>query len=303
MLLTATPHPTSPSETSSNDTQTNSQRYVIPASHFTFDQLADLYNQARVDYIVPMPMNGRRMQEYVHYYDIDLTASFLSYNDEQLETGVGMLGIRGNRSWVTRLGVIPQRRGTKIGQFLMEMLLAESVRRGVERVQLEVIVGNEPAYHLFVKLGFVPVRELLVIRRPPGMPETDPVAQAAEVNELDEGRILYHLEQRTAIPSWLDETPSLLNAGNLRGLHVRLSSGEETWVIFQRTPFQITRFALGPSASPEAMRSVLYYVHKEFPMQDAKIENVPVDSPEWPVYQSMGYFEVFRRIEMYLFLG
>lgn len=303
MLLTPTPHSASPSETSPNNTQTNSQPYVIPASHFTFDQLAELYNQARVDYIVPMPMNGRRMQEYVHYYDIDLTASALAYNQEQLETGIAMLGIRGSRSWVTRLGVIPHRRGGKIGQFLMEVLLAESVSRGIERVQLEVIVGNEPAYSLFEKLGFVSVRELLVIRRPPGMPENNPIAEAAEVNEIDDGRILYYLEQRTTAPSWLDETASLLNAGNLRGLHVRMPSGEETWVIFQRTPFQITRFALGPSASPEAMRSVLYYVHKEFPMQDAKIENVPVDSPEWPVYQSMGYFEVFRRIEMYLFLG
>lgn len=305
MLLTATPHSPSSSETPTNETQPNlnTNRYVIPASHFTFDQLAELYSQARVDYIVPMPMNGRRMQEYVRYYDINLEASAVAYNPDQQETGIAMLGIRGSRSWVTRLGVVPTRRGDKIGQFLMETLLEESVRRGIDRVQLEVIVGNDPAYGLFEKLGFVPVRELLVIRRPPGMPEDDSMAHAAEVTEIDDGRILYYLEQRTTMPSWLDETASLLNAGNLRGLHVRLPSGEETWVIFQRTPFQITRFALGPSSSPEAMRSVLYYVHKEFPMQDTKIENVPVDSPEWPAYQSMGYFEVFRRIEMYLFLS
>lgn len=279
-----------------------SGRFVVPASSFNYDQLANIYNQARVDYIVPMPMNGRRMHEYVQYHDIVLDGSFVSYNDDHQETGIIMLGLRGSRSWITRLGVIPERRGHKLGQYLTETVIEESVRRGVERVQLEVIVGNEPAYRLFEKIGFVPVRELLVIRRPPGIPPEDPAQDAVELTEIDDGRILYYLEQRTSIPSWIDETSSLLNAGNLRGLHVRLPSGEETWVIFQRTPFQITRFALGPTASADAMRSVLYHIHKSYPMQDAKIENVPADSPEWPVYQSMGYIEAFRRTEMYLHL-
>lgn len=296
MLLTTPPATDSPADR-------NPQRYTVPASHFTYDQLAQIYNQARVDYIVPMPMNGRRMEEYVRYYDVRLDASHVAYNEEGQETGVAMLGLRDSRAWITRLGVVPHRRGGRIGQYLTEMLLEESAQRGATRVQLEVILGNEPAYRLFEKLGFVPVRELLVIRRPPGMPEDDPAQADVEVSEIDEGRMLMCLEARDSLPSWLDETPSLLNAGNLRGVHVRLPSGEETWAIYQRTPFQITRFVLGPAASPAAMRAALHYVHREFPTQDAKIENIPAAGPEWPAYQAMGYFEVFRRVEMYLFLG
>lgn len=280
-----------------------SGQFVVPASSFTFDQLANLYNRARVDYIVPMPMNGRRMEEYIRYHDVALNGSFVAFNDKHQETGVAMLGIRGNRSWITRLGVIPERRGHKIGQYLTETLIEESLRRGIKRVQLEVIIGNEPAYRLFLKLGFEPVRELLVIRRPPGPPPPEMEQANVQMTEIDDGRILYHLEQREGVPAWIDETASLLNAGNLRGLHVRLPDGDQTWVIFQRTPFQITRFALGPAAPLEAMRAVLYHVHKEYPMQDAKIENLPLDGPEWPVYQEMGYFEVFRRVEMYLNLA
>jgi ribosomal protein S18 acetylase RimI-like enzyme len=275
-------------------------RFVVPASSFSFEQLANIYNQARVDYIVPMPMNGRRMEEYVRYHDIQLDGSFVAFNEDRLETGIAMLGVRGTRSWVTRLGVIPERRGNRLGQYLTEALIEESARRGIERIQLEVIVGNEPAYRLFIKLGFLPVRELLVIRRPPGAPEADPAQASVKVTEIADAHIPHYLERRHAVPSWIDESASLLNAGNLRGIRVQLPTGEETWVIFQRTPFQITRFAHGPVTSSEALRAALYYVHTEYAMQDAKIENVPVDSLEWPVYQSMGYFEVFRRIEMYL---
>lgn len=277
-----------------------SERFTLPASSYNFDQLADIYNQCRVDYIVPMPMNGKRMTEYVKYYDIDLDGSVVSLNESQLETGISMLGIRGDRSWITRLGVIPDRRGHKIGQYLMEALIEESAARNLSRVQLEVIVGNEPAHHLFCKLGFEDYRELMVVRRPPGKPTEDLNIAAANVSEIDEGQILYYLEQRDYIATWHDETASFLNASNLHGLSVELANGETGWIIFQRTPFQLTRFAVGPFNTPDAMRTLLYHVHSEYAMQDTKIENIPSQSTLWPVFQSMGYIEVFRRIEMFL---
>lgn len=289
-----TPQPTPlPSELS---------RSVIPANSYTFDQLAAIYNQARVDYIVPMPMNGKRMSEYVHYYDIDLTASFVALNAAHQETGVAMLGIRGDRSWVTRLGVIPERRGHRIGQYLMDHLLEESLRRKIRRVQLEVIVGNQPAYQLFRKLGFEDIRELLVIRRPPDAPLPDSAFESATISEMLSVQIPSYLAQRNEAQSWLDENISLLNAGNLKGFFVEVASGESGWVIFQRTPFQLTHLVTSPDIDHEVLRIALHYIHTEFSMQDTKIENLDVSSPTWKCFQSMGYFEVFRRIEMHLFL-
>ena len=48
---------------------------IVPASRFSHAELVAAYNQARVDYIVPMPMNVARFQEYMRWYDIDLEAS------------------------------------------------------------------------------------------------------------------------------------------------------------------------------------------------------------------------------------
>ncbi|PJF29188.1 MAG: hypothetical protein CUN52_09665 [Phototrophicales bacterium] len=276
--------------------------HLIPASQFSYTELADIYNQARVDYIVPMPMNAKRLQEYVEYYDISLAGSVVAMTDDQLPCGVGMLGLRGNRAWITRLGVIPERRKHRVGQAIMQSLIHAAQHQGVKRVQLEVIVGNDPARRLFDKLGFIVTRELLVIRRPPSTPQTNLAFDTLTPLVIDDAEIPNLLMNRADHPSWIEETPSLLNIGKLRGIKIIGDNGEWGWLVFQRTPFQLTHFILNYSHDWVA-RALLYHVHKEYPMQDTKIENVDVGDSLWQIYQQMGYLEVFRRTEMFLHFG
>lgn len=276
--------------------------HLIPANQFSYAELADIYNQARVDYIVPMPMNAKRLQEYVEYYDISLAGSVVAMTDDQLPCGVGMLGLRGDRAWITRLGVIPERRKHRVGQAIMQSLIHAAQHQGVKRVQLEVIVGNDPARRLFDKLGFIVTRELLVIRRPPSPPQTNLAFDTLTPLVIDDAEIPNLLMNRVDQPSWIEETPSLLNIGKLRGIKIIGDKGEWGWLIFQRTPFQLTHFSLNYSHDWVA-RALLYHVHKEYPMQDTKIENVDVGDSLWQIYQQMGYLEVFRRTEMFLHFG
>ncbi len=51
---------------------------LVPASRFTIEQLTAIYNQTRVDYLVPMPMNARRLQEYITAYDVRLEHSLVA---------------------------------------------------------------------------------------------------------------------------------------------------------------------------------------------------------------------------------
>lgn len=278
-----------------------SQHRSVPASSYNFEQLAEIYNQTRVDYIVPMPMNARRMMEYVRDYDIDLDRSVVSLNHAGEESGVGMVGVRGERGWVTRLGVIPERRGRHLGQYLMERMLEEIADAGCSMVQLEVIVGNVPAHSLFLKLGFEDVRELLVIRRAPAQLDPYEPFEAAQVETIDPADIPAHLAKRDPYASWVEETASLLNAGSLTGLTVELPSGECGWVILQQSPFQLTHFVLKPDISDEMGLALLYHTHRTFSRQDTKLENIPTDHPTVPYFQQFDYFEVFRRTEMYLY--
>ena len=275
---------------------------VVATSRYSFKELADIYNQTRVDYIVPMPMNARRMEEYVRDYDIDLDASFVSLNTDSEPTGVGMLGIRDDRAWITRLGVIPHGRGRKTGLFLMDVMLAEARSRKSRLVQLEVIKGNEPAYRLFSKLGFLETRELLVSRRPPAAPVANPQFDSAEVTPLTDDEITTRLQQYDAGASWVEEGKSILQAGSLKGFEVTLTTGAKGWLIFQNKAFQIAHIVLGEpdKLSAEMAQALLYHLHRQYPQKDTSVENIAVDSRFWPAYQSLGYMESFRRIEMFL---
>lgn len=275
---------------------------AISCDQYSDQQLAEVYNQARVDYIVPMPMNAKRMREYIDNYDLDLEASIVARNLEGMDAGIGMLGLRDERSWITRLGVAPHNRGLRVGQFLMDELLQKSHDKGVSFVQLEVIVGNEPAFRLFQKLGFEETRELMIIRRPPGKFVTNDALDNLTTTTIDDSDIPTYLAKRETGASWVEETASLLNAGSLRGVTVTLADGREGWVIFQRQAFQLSHFVLCDTQDQDVLDAVLYHAHKAFPMQDAKIENVPVGHHTWQAYQKMGYMEVFRRTEMLLSL-
>ncbi len=275
---------------------------LVPASQFTFEELVAAYNQTRVDYIVPMPMNAVRLREYVRNYDVDLELSAVARTSEQT-LGLAMLGVRPGHTWITRLGVLPVKRRSGAGRRLMEHLIAQSYRLKASYIQLEVIKNNEPAHRLFRKLGFRENRELLVIRRPPGPP-------AINVSPYTFRALNYHqaadlLRQRQSVPSWLDEADSLINAGKLAALLVELENGDWGWLVYQKTIFQLARLVLQTGAGDphQVGLALLHALHTQHPATDTKSENLPPDDPHWPAMQEMGYIESFCRIEMRLDLA
>jgi ribosomal protein S18 acetylase RimI-like enzyme len=281
----------------------NDHFLAVPAAVYTFEELAQIYNESRVDYIVPMPMNARRMEEYVRHYDVSLQSSVVAVTHDGETVGIGMLGLRGERAWITRLGVIPNGRGQRLGLFIAETLLQQAVARGARQTQLEVILGNAPAHQLFLKFGFEETRELLVLRRPPGAPEASSLnaLAGAQVEPLSDEEVVACLNSREDEPAWIEENASLLKAGGLTGLRVTLppynGSGEAVgWIVVSKNAFQMTHFVLG--GSPRAALPLLLAIHRQFPRHDTKLENLPADSPLWPHFQQAGYFEAFRRTEM-----
>ena len=275
---------------------------LISAARFTFEELVAAYNQSRVDYIVPMPMNADRLREYVHNYDVDLERSAVAMEGDQI-LGLGMLGVRPGHTWITRLGILPVKRRRGTGQLLMEHLIAQSQRLKVSHIILEVIKGNKPAHRLFTKLGFHKTRELMIIRRPPGLPPDN--VPPYTVQNLDSQQAVKLLHQRRSIPSWLDETPSLINAGGLAGLRIELETGGRGWLVYQHTIFQLGRMVLQSEAGGlhQVTLALAHALHTLHPTLDTKSENLPAQNAHWPALREMGYLESFRRIEMHLDLS
>ncbi len=278
---------------------------LVPASNFSADELAEIYNAGRVDYIVPMPMNAKRIQNYVRTYDIDLDASVIVFDSKHRPAGLGMLGIRDDRGWITRLGIIPEHRRGGMGMCMIQALIASAREHYVRLIQLEVIEGNDPAHRLFQRCGFRETRRLMVIRRPPEPPPPDePPFPGTKVSHMTIDEIWACLAQRGPGASWVNENASLVKVEKLEGLRVKLPSGYSGWVIFQRTTFEMTHvvFQTPAPVREQMMVALLYQLHRLHSEQDTKIENIPVNEITGSVLQQFNYVEEFRRIEMFLHL-
>ncbi len=271
---------------------------VITADHYTFEQLTEAYNQTRVDYLVPMPMNVARLKEYSHAYDINLACSFVAI-DETNMLGLGMLGVRDGRTWITRLGVLPSGRRRGVGYAIMEALVEKSEECCVDDIWLEVIAGNTPAHELFLKFGFVETRDLIVARRPPN-PDTAVFPQGIkQVTTLDHEEAIILLSHRKKRPNWLNETESLQNTRNLSALLVEMEDGGRGWITYHASIFQLTRILVEVTSGDvvDVTAACLNVLHSRHKRQDAKTENI-FDDEQWLGYQKAGYIESFRRIEM-----
>ncbi len=273
---------------------------LIPASAFSYQELTNAYNHTRVDYLVPMPMNANKLQEYVETYDVDLEASAVAVDGQEI-LGLAMLGVREGRAWITRLGIIQRRRRRGAGQILVTHLIEQARQKNADYLIIEVIENNTPAHTLFIKNGFTETRKLLVLRRPPATPKTE--APEANIRSLGYTQAVDLLDKRVSKPSWLDEKESLINAGKLEAFYATLTDGSEGWLVFQNTIFQLGRLVIQTEkGNPlNVGRALLHHLHSEHSAQDTKTENFPLEDPHWPVFNKIGYLEEFKRNEMILY--
>jgi ribosomal protein S18 acetylase RimI-like enzyme len=272
---------------------------LVPVSRFNYEQLAAIYNQTRVDYMVPMPMNAARLAEYVKTYDVNLDYSMVATTQEGEMLGIIMLGLREDRAWITRLGVIPNTRRNGVGQALMESLIDQAARLSINFVMLEVIKNNTPAHQLFLKLGFYEVGELLVLRRSPFTPPVDPIV--ADAQRLDRTDSLVLVGRDRGTQPWTNQSESLFNAFEVSGLRLTLADGSRGWLVYQRQKFLLTRFAFKTEVGDPATvaYALLSHLHNQYPRLDTQIENIQINDPHLPAFYKMGYIESFRRIEMW----
>lgn len=266
------------------------------------DQLVEAYNQTRLDYLVPMPMTAKRLQDYVDVYDVDLDASVVAMEDDQM-LGLCMVGFREGRGWITRLGVLPNTRRGGSGRAMMEYCIDQAAQKGVPIVQLEVIEGNEPAHRLFCKLGFVETQKLLILRRPPGTPPANHRPPDATVEWLKGEQVIAKSANRPWSVAWTNQVESLVNAGQIEGLAVTEQENRRCgWMCFQKTALQLKRIILGPDEDSEIAPAytLLAHLHERFPTLDTIVENIPARSPHLDSFYAHGYVNSFGRIEMVL---
>lgn len=274
---------------------------IIPADRYSIQELTDLYNQTRVDYLVPMPMNADRLSEYVHDFSVDLRQSCVARDANGNVLGLSMLGIRQDIAWITRLGVLPSTRRTGAGSKLMDYMLNNANMLGMREIHLEVIKNNEPAYKLFLKKGFIETDTYLVMRHAP-RPLSDSLQ--GEVTWLDFDGAMKMLKCYPEHLTWINAFESMQNSPNTEGLHIKLPNGDSGWIVYRNTKFTL-RSTLShliihteKGKPQEVGTQLLSHLHTRYPHHDTYAENIHENDPHLPAFQALGYFTNFARIEM-----
>ena len=280
---------------------------IAPASQFSLEELTEAYNQTRQDYIVPMPMTVSRLRDYIKTYDVDLDASCVVFDktDSKLIYGLGMLGVRPDRAWITRLGVLPYTRRMGTGQRLMHTLISAAKQRGKSEVWLEVIKGNEPAHRMFTKNGFVETRELVVCRRPPANPmilNGTSLLHILDVDTLKYEEMLQYLWFRKDRYNWLNQTETFVNLPHSRAKIFNMEGNQKGIVFYEHTALQLKRVLVEVlQGDPvDVSTTILHWLHSKYPLLDAACENLAVNDPRIVSYKKVGYFDSFHRVEMVL---
>jgi len=274
---------------------------LISAERFSMQELTELYNQTRVDYLVPMPMNAERLAEYVHDFDINLTHSCVARAADGQMLGLSMLGARRNKAWITRLGVLPASRRTGAGSALMDFMLEGAASLGLQETDLEVIKNNLPAYNLFLRKGFTETSEYLVMRRAPH-PATEPLQ--GNVSWLDAEEAGETLQSYPRHLTWINAYESMRNSPNIQGLKIHLPNGGAGWLVYRNTKFTL-RSTLShlimhtEHGDPQEVGTqLLLNLHTRYPHHDTYAENILHNDPHLSAFQTSGYFTNFSRIEM-----
>jgi ribosomal protein S18 acetylase RimI-like enzyme len=274
---------------------------ICPASDYTIQEMVDIYNLTRSDYLVPMAMIPADLEEYLQVYDIALDGSMVALQDGR-PVGLNLLGQRGEQGWITRLGVAPQARRRGVARALMQALLAEAGKRGVKHLQLEVIADNQPGRALFQSFGFAPRAEYIVGERPKTVHTVLPARQVA-VDSASHDDMLDELARREGHVDWKNHPDSLSKLVGLKGIKVTAEIGS-AWVIFRPKNHRLEKTILNVhSGHPSEIGTLMLdHLSKMYPGCALKAENVPAEGLTWDAYQSAGFEVSFRRVEMWLTL-
>jgi len=183
------------------------------ATSLSDEELSTLFTASYDGYLMPFAVDAAAVRFLTETYDLDRAASVVAVRGGE-RVGLANLGLRGTEAWVGGVGVLPAERRRGTGRRLMHALHENARSRGVERVWLEVIVGNRGAIALYEQLGYAHVRELKVWSLPGA-------ASDANANEVDTDEAhAWIREHRADREPWQRDDASLAKAMDVRGFMV-----------------------------------------------------------------------------------
>jgi len=132
------------------------------STEFSLAELASVFTASYDGYFIPFVVDETQLGYMVEVFDLDLSRSLVAVERER-PIGLANLGRRPEGTWLGGVGVVPNHRGSGVGESLTRLLLDQAREAGAREMVLEVIVENTPAIALYEKLGFARTRVLEVL--------------------------------------------------------------------------------------------------------------------------------------------
>ncbi len=260
-----------------------------PASDWSHAELAEIFNAGYEGYFTPFTLDEAAFRFMSTTFDDDLDASRVLVVDGE-PVGICKLAIRGDRGWISGIGIAVPHRGKGLGETLLRAAIDEARSRGVRELWLEVLTPNEPAIRLYEKLGFRTVRELEVwtlAELAPGDGTAQPVP-----SEQAQARIR---RERTEREPWQRADESVAHYEGVEAL-----GSDRGAILFKRTDDRVSLLQ-GTAADEHAARGLLQSLPPE--VTTLHWLNGPEGDPFNAAISSLGGTCTWRQHEMVLDLA
>ena len=276
---------------------------LLPAAQATPRDRSRIINAAYADYFVPTRIGEAQMRRMDEIYNVDLARSVVARAGDAW-VGMAMLSHRGQRGWISSVGVVPAWRRHGVARMMMERLLMSASDLGLAEVTLEVIDRNDPARCLYESLGFYEARELLSWRRDADadpLPAPDERLIAARPEEMLDLYFGWHTEP----PSWQRDAPTLryLEDGTDA---VRLAAPDDAtrtvgYVHYSNLGDRLALLDVGMDPQAGGVRAARAMLQALAVLNAGKalsISNVPADDPLNRALAALGFVVGVRQYEM-----
>lgn len=261
------------------------------------------FNRAFSDYIIPIQWTEQTLAQKITGDNIDLSLSPGCFVDGTL-CGLIFHGI-GQRDgqpivWNGGTGVAPEQRGQGITTRLYEYIIPQLQAKGFQRTVLEVIVGNDPAIHLYKKNGFSISRRLMCYK-----------GQPAEQIQLPENIRLENIEQPNwpllhQFRSWQptfqnDDRKIILLKEHIKLLGAFQDNKLVAYIAFDKNPDagDIFQFAVDPDYRRQKIGTTLFHAVAQQKTVPLKIINVDArHSESITFFENIGFEKIVEQLEM-----
>ncbi|MFA6075274.1 MAG: GNAT family N-acetyltransferase [Negativicutes bacterium] len=273
--------------------------YEITAlSGYDYDQLAETFNSAFSDYILPVNISAAGLQSmlcsrsYVPELSRGITVSGVL-------AGVIFIGQRERELYVCSMGVVPEQRRRGLAVRLLEAAQNSLVQSDAQRLLLEVITTNDKAVALYHKQGFEIRRELVCLK-------VARTALASLANQIVEPVALCNIPGDCSdyfdfLPTWQNQyaTIKLFPENTIRAAQVRIGGNIGGFAVFNYQSGSILQLAVDKANRRQGIgKALLAYIAKETTCDSVSMVNVEENQPLAVFLQKAGFSEYVRQYEL-----